>query len=388
MKLTIDRSVLAELVSRGGSSAQRNGVIPILCHVRLVAAGGRLVATSTDLDMQAEAVAEATVEKDGEACVPADVLKLFVDRLPPKAIVKIEQDATVLVVSAGRLRAKLPIIPPINFPTLDFLKTGVRASFTLTSAELATLFARTLPAVSTEGSRYYLNGVFLHVGAEGRLSGVATNGHILLLTSVPMPEGAQTLPVGAAAHPGVIVPTATVNAVMRLFGREDSVKLDVGATGVIFTGASTTIASKLIDGTFPDYQRVIPATADNRIRLDRASCVAAVNVIEVFNGKGQDSGHQIECAPDKVGGLAMIAGAGGADGNGFAVADAEFEGNVPVFGVSSRYLKTILSAFGAETVTLSLASAGDPIRTFAETDATVLAVIMPMRVRRQTLKAL
>ncbi len=186
---------------------------------------------------------------------------------------------------------------------------------------------------------------------------------------------------------GFDVPAATVNAALRLFGRKESVRAEVGAQGIVFEGASTSIASKVIDGTFPDYERIIPAAGPNRIKLDRASCVAAVNAIEVFHGRGNDSGHQIECGPDEVGGLAMVAGTDGADGDGFAVADAEFDGEVPVFGISSRYLKTVLSAFTPETVTLSVTDPGSPIRTFAEADSTILAVIMPMRVKRQTLKA-
>lgn len=375
MKLSIERAALAELMTRGGSTAERNGVVPILSHVRLIAENGTLRATTTNLDMQADAVADASVDVEGSCAVDASALKLFVDRLPAKAVVKMEQDGARLAVSAGRTKARFGMLLATDLPNLDVLNDTPTA-FRLTGAELSTLFARTASGIAKDGSRPYLEGVFLHLIDGGRtMRAVATNGHMLLCTTIPSPEGAATMPANGDQL-GVIVSAEAVAAALRLYGRDESVGVRVSPRGIVFEGASSMLATKLVEGTYPAIDRVIPQVSEAPFTVDKASAVAAIAAIEVFHAK--DAGHIIECAPD-ADGLAMAAGAG-AEGDGFAIAQAEFDGEVQPFGVSSRYLKLALAAFNSESITLSLADPASPIRFTAERDSAVLGVVMPMRI--------
>ena len=378
MKLTIERSALAELMARGGSSAAKLSTVPVLNNVRLTARDGTLKAATTDTDLQAEAAAPADVVTPGAVTVGADALRQFVDKLPASATITVEWDGAILTVKSGRMRARLPTLPAADFPSLDAVKVNVEAVFTLTSADLASLFARTVPAACRDAIRYQLQGVFLHL-AEGGLRAVATNGHILIMSGVAAPAGSETLPLHSDGRRGVIVGTATVDAILKLFRREEAVTLSVAKSRITVEAGDVKLVSKLVDATFPDHERIIPKPTPTRIILDRASTLSAVGLIEVFQTK--DSGSAIECGEDPEG-LALAAGGSADGGDGFAVAQAEFQGTPPVFGVSSKYLRTVLGAFAADVISLSIDSAATPIRFTSDHDVDVIGVVMPMRVRK------
>lgn len=372
MKLTISRNDLADLMSRGGSTVPKVTVIPIVQHARLIAKSRTLRICSTDLEMQAEAVGAANIEVEGETTVNALQLKAVVDRLPREAEVSIALDKGDLIVKAGRSRLRLPTLPVADFPSLDRKLGADAVSFALPGAALDRLLSRTAPIGSlSDDSRYYLQSVMLHVRGwdmgEPSLCSVATNGHILLLAGVEQPEGADHMP-------DVLIPTETANAILRLFRSEESVRVTVDRSKIALEGATTSLVSKLIDGTFPDYRRVIPESSKNRIFLDRAGCVATLSLLETFTTK--DSGRKIEAAPADNG-LALAAG--DAEGDGFAVTEAEVEGDVPGFGFSSQYLKMMLGAFKAETLTVSVDGAGAPLRFSADKELDTIGVLMPMR---------
>ncbi|WP_311276124.1 DNA polymerase III subunit beta [Methylobacterium sp. WCS2018Hpa-22] len=383
MRLTISRADLGDLMNRGGASAPKITTIPVLSNVRLAAVGSTLRASTTDLDLQADAVISANVEAPGTVTVNASSLKTIVDRLPSGAELTLFVEKNDLIVKAGRTRARLPMLPADLFPSLDFDENGEAVSFSLSGSDLDRLFSRPSTAVAKDAARFYLEGVFLHVGghAEPELRAVGTNGHIMIVTGVDLPEGVEQIP-GPNGGRGAIVPSATVALALKLFRSEEEVGVTVSRSKIAFRGKATTLISKLIDGTYPDHERVIPKVSSNRISLDRASCTAALGILEAF--MTGDSGNKIECGPDDEG-LAMAAGA--AEGDGFAVAVADFAGKVPNFGVSSRYLRTMLAAFGSEIVTLSIEDPGSPVRVFAEKEPRTVGVVMPMRVTTSLLAA-
>jgi len=372
VKLTISRNDLADLMAKGGSSAERTSVIPILKHARLVARNRTLAVSTTNLEMQAESLGAANVEVEGETTVDADKLKTIVDRLPRGVEILIALEGADLIVKAGRSRSRLPTLPVSDMPSIEGNGKEVAASFAMSGADLDRLLARAITVASTEETRYYLNGAYLHVRDwenEARLCATATDGSALIAVAVDLPEG-------AASMPGVIVSTATVAAALRLFRGEESVRLTVSKLHIVFEGATTRLASKLIDGTYPDYQRVIPALSPNCVLLDKSSAGSAVALLETFATK--DQGNKLEAAPAATG-LALAAGNGG-EGDGFATVDAEFEGDVSPFGLSSRYLKAMLATFRSESVRLSLAGHGAPIRFSADSEPDTIGVVMPMRV--------
>lgn len=375
MKIKIARSDLAVLVSRGGGSAAKNAAVPILAHARLTASEGALRVSSCDTYCQADAIGSAAVEVEGDVTVSAAALKTIVDRLPAGGEVSLAADGNDLVVKCGRSRVRLPTLPVDQFPSLDSVPMKGAASFTLSGADLDRLLARAIPIGALGAAMTSLNSVYLHTstsddGIRAALGAVATNGHILLLARVDMPEGADKLPSG-----GVMLPVDAATNVLKLFRGEAEVRIAISANRATFSGGTTGFTTKLVEGTYPDFRRVIPAAGSARIVVNRDSANSTLSLLDPFASGEQ--GRKIECAPWD-GGLAVAAAAAG-EGDSFGVIDAETEGDVPVFGLSLSYLRTMLGAFRGDVIRLSLSDATAPILATADGDDTV-GVLMPMRV--------
>lgn len=381
MKLTIARKDLADLIARGASSSQRGSVIPVLAHCRLTAKARTLRVSSTDLEMQAEALGGAEVETEGETTVPADKLKQFVDKLPVKGdvAVSLALEDGVVIAKAGRTRARFPTLPPADLPMLDGPTSLETAMFSISGADLDRLLGRTTPIAQIAPPDQF-RAVFLHARQwQGKpsLCAVATNRHVLIAASVEQPDGAGALPETTGGR-GVLLSPATAASALRLFRAEESVRITVDRAKIVFEGATTRLVSKLVDGVYPDYTRIIPEPSRNRVVLDRAGAVATVSLLETFNDDSSQ-GRKLEAAPADNG-LALAAGGVSDGGDGFAVTEAEVQGEVQPFGLSSAYFRMILGAFKAETVTLSVGDGKAPLVFEAGDEPDTLGIVMPMKV--------
>jgi DNA polymerase-3 subunit beta len=212
MKLTIERAALLKALGHVQSVVERRNTIPILSNVLLSAERGTLTFSATDLDMEITDEAEARVEVPGQITAPAHTLYEIVRKLPDGAEVELSfaGDDPRLQVSAGRSRFNLPVLPAGDFPVMS--SEGLTARLVVDTVDLMRLIDKTRFAISTEETRYYLNGLYLHTVVENgitKLRAVATDGHRLALAEMLAPEGA----VGA---PGVIVPRKTVQEARRL----------------------------------------------------------------------------------------------------------------------------------------------------------------------------
>ena len=219
MKLTIDRSDLLRALSHVQSVVERRNTIPILSNVLLSASSGSLQLTATDLDIEAVDAADAQVDQEGGLTAPAQTLFDVVRKLPETAEVQLEflPDNQRLSIQAGRSRFALPTLPAADFQTMN--KDEGTVSFSIDVADLKRLIDKTRFAISTEETRYYLNGVYLHVaeGEDGaKLRAVATDGHRLALSEIDAPQGCEGLP-------GVIIPRKAVSEIRRLIDGYDGV---------------------------------------------------------------------------------------------------------------------------------------------------------------------
>ena len=378
MKLAIPRSDLADLIGKGGTTAERVSTIPILKHVRLIARNNQLRVSTTNLNMQAEAVGAAAIETEGETTVDAEKLKSLVDRLPRAAEISLALDGADLIVKAGRSRSRLPTLPVHDWPNLDMQLGPEAAIFTVTGAELDRLLTRTIAIASlSDATRPNLQSILLHHREwkdVAALCAVATNGHAFLLTSVEAPAGAEDLPENAGER-GILVSSETAGAALRLFRGDPSIKITATAGRIIFNGTTATLASKLTELQYPDYRRIMPQPSENLIRIDRADASDRVNLLETFATK--DQGHKLEALFDNNG-LALASG-GGSDGDGIAIVEAEADGSPQPFGLSSQYLKLMLGAFKAETLTVSIADPASPLVFTADNEIDTYGIVMPMR---------
>ncbi|MBH1943727.1 DNA polymerase III subunit beta [Erythrobacter sp. YJ-T3-07] len=375
MKATIERATLLRCLSHVQSVVERRNTIPILSNVLIDAdAGGGVKVMATDLDLQVvETMTAASVEGAGAITVSAHLLFDIARKLPDGSQVSLETADNRMVVKAGRSRFQLPTLPRDDFPVI--VEGELPTSFELPARELAELIDRTRFAISTEETRYYLNGIFLHVSDEARpvLKAAATDGHRLARYTLDRPEGAEGMP-------DVIVPRKAVGELRKLLEEalDSNVQIDLSASKIRFAlggEGGVVLTSKLIDGTFPDYSRVIPTGNDKLLRLDpkaffqgvdRVATIATEKTRAVKMGLDEDKVTLSVTSPD----------------NGTAAEEiaAEYKSEGFEIGFNANYLKDILGQIDSDTVELHLADAGAPTLIRRDENSPALYVLMPMRV--------
>ena len=370
MRVTIERSAFLKALNHVQSVVERRNTIPILSNVLVQAKGGQLGLTATDLDIEIVEHAAAEVAREGATTVPAHMLYDIVRKLPDGAQLELDQsrDQSRVAIFAGKSRFALQSLPPEDFPNLAAGEFGNR--FTLSAAELKGLIEKTRFAISTEETRYYLNGIYLHEVAAGpALRAVATDGHRLAQAQVPRPEGAKGMP-------GIIIPRKTVLEIVKLVeGSEADVEIALSSSKIRFTTGSIVLTSKLIDGTFPDYERVIPRNNDKSLEVDTklfADAVDRVSTISMEKGRAVKLG---------IGSGKIVLAVNNPDSGSAEEEVACAYAGAPIdIGFNSRYLLDVAGQIKSEAMVFSLADAGSPTIIRDPGDAQALYVLMPMRV--------
>ncbi len=371
MRLSIERAALLKALTHVQSVVERRNTIPILQNVLLTAQGDGLRLTATDLDTEMAETAPAMIERAGDTSTPALTLYEFVRRLPDGALVKLElNDDHRLLVAAGKARLTLPVLPPADFPIQPVDAAGHR--FAIPPRALARLIDKTRFAISTEETRYYLNGIYFHTiaGPEGdTLRAVATDGHRLALADCPAPDG-------AAGMPGVIVPRKTIQELRRLL--DDSggeVEVSVSEQKIRFAVGDAILSSKLIDGSFPEYARVIPRQNARKLRIANKDFAAAVDRVSTVSAERSRS-VKLTLDGDRV-----TLTVNNPD-QGLATEDlpAEYASEAMEIGFNARYLKDVTEQIDGPDAQFEFADPGSPTLVRDPEDPSALYVLMPLRV--------
>lgn len=359
--MRIPRHDLARLLTSATKVVESRNTIPILSTVRLVADGDVLTVTASDLDIEVQT--SAPCEGDLSVCVDAKILAGIVAKLPASAVVEFDLKADALTVKSGRSTFKLQTLPVDDFPS--FSADGFTAEFT---TDLAALFAPVAFAISTEETRYYLNGIYLHAIEDGDfyLRAVATDGHRLGSHSTPLPEGVDT----ADIFKGIIVPRKLVGLVPKgaINVRLSDTKIRLTAPGVEFT-------SKLIDGTFPDYQRVIPTGNDKLVTFDSPAMRQAAERVSVVSS---ERGRAVRLSFSDS--QAVLAVSNPDQGSANEEIEVSYDGDKIDIGFNSAYLAELIGIFPPGEIKLALNDSGSPAVFTSPAAPNLLAVLMPMRV--------
>jgi DNA polymerase-3 subunit beta len=373
MKLVIERGELLKALGHVTSVVERRTTIPILSNVLLRAAAGSLHFNATDLEREVSEQTTAEVLLDGAITVPAHMLHDIVRKLPDGAQVELLRDAERERVSltSGQSRFALQTLPAEDFP--DLAAGEMSHEFSLPSHELKRLIEKTRFAISTEETRYYLNGIYLHTatGPDGEptLRAVATDGHRLAQIELAQPAGAEGMP-------GIIIPRKTVHEVHRLLedGGKDAT-VGVSSSKVRFDIGHITLTSKLIDGQFPDYARVIPQANDKQMRVSNAEFMSAVDRVSTI---ASERGRAVKLAlsPDKLV-LSVNNPEGGSATEELAI---DYQSDPLEIGFNARYLLDIAGQLESEQAIFLLADPGSPTLVRDSDDVSALYVLMPMRV--------
>ncbi|MBS0482395.1 MAG: DNA polymerase III subunit beta [Proteobacteria bacterium] len=372
MKATIERATLLKCLSHVQSVVERRNTIPILSNVLIEASGdGTVRVMATDLDLQVvESLGAVSVDGPGAITVSAHLLFDIARKLPDGSQVSLETADNRMTVKAGRSRFSLPTLPRDDFPVI--VEGDLPTSFELPAATLAQLIDRTRFAISTEETRYYLNGIFLHVSDE-ELKAAATDGHRLARFTLARPDGAEGMP-------DVIVPRKCVAELRKLLEEalDSSVLIDLSASKVRFTLGGengVVLTSKLIDGTFPDYTRVIPTGNDKLLKLDPRSFWEGVDRVATIATE-KTRAVKMALENDKV----TLSVTSPDNGTAAEEVPADYSSTGFEIGFNANYLKDILGQIEGDTVELHLADAGAPTLIRQDEKSPALYVLMPMRV--------
>ncbi|WP_206453707.1 DNA polymerase III subunit beta [Aurantimonas marina] len=374
MRIIIERSNLLKSLAHVHRVVERRNTIPILSNVLLKTEDGALRLKATDLDLEITESVAATGEQEGATTVPAHLLYDIVRKLPDGAEVKLSTnaDGNQMTVSSGRSNFRLQCLPESDFP--DITAGTLSHAFTIKAAELARLIDRTHFAISTEETRYYLNGIFLHtIEADGdlKLRAVATDGHRLARAEMAAPAGSEGMP-------GIIIPRKTVGELQKLLsdGEDDAaIEVELSDAKLRVTIGPVVLTSKLIDGTFPDYQRVIPQNNDKALTLDRQSFSAAVDRVSTISS---ERGRAVKLAvSDSQLTLTVNSPDSGTATEELAVG---YDSDDIEIGFNARYLLDITAQLTGDEAVFMLADAGSPTLIKDGGDDATLYVLMPMRV--------
>ncbi len=372
MKLSMERSALLRTMSRAQSVVERRNTIPILGNVLIEAEGDQVSFRATDLDIEVIDRAHAVVSRAGATTVTAHTLHEIVRKLPDGAMVELHDDGLAgrLEVRAGRSHFSLTTLPREDFPIMA--SSEYSCNFGCPAPVLRRLFDKAKFAISTEETRYYLNGVYMHAAqaASGPvLRCVATDGHRLAQIDADLPEGATDLP-------GVIVPRKTVGELRKLLDDDDLIiAVSVSETKVRFATPEITLTSKVIDGTFPDYARVIPTGNTKRLEVDAADFARAVDRVATVSSE-RSRAVKLALDEDRLV-LSVNAPDSGAADEELAVA----YGDEPLeIGFNAKYLLEIAGQVDRENAVFLFDSPGQPTLMREGNDETAVYVVMPMRV--------
>ena len=376
MKATIERATLLKSLGHVQSVVERRNTIPILSNVLIEAAGDPVSGASglklmaTDLDLQIVETAPAHVDQPGATTVSAHTLFDIVRKLPEGSQVELTVADGKMTVVAGRARFNLATLPRDDFPVIA--EGELPTHFRLPSTVLKQIIDKTRFAISSEETRYYLNGIFLHGSEEGGqpvLRAAATDGHRLARFTLPQPDG-------AAGMPDVIVPRKCVGELRKLLDEADGeVEISLSASKIRFAHGTAVLTSKLIDGTFPDYSRVIPTANDRLLKISAKSLAAGVDRVSTIASE-KTRAVKMALDHDKV----ILSVTSPENGRAEEELPAVYSAEGFEIGFNARYLMDILGQIESDEVDVHLADAAAPTLIRENDGSPALYVLMPMRV--------
>ena len=372
MKLSIERASLLRSLAHVQSVVERRNAIPILSNVLLKAESGKLHLNTTDMDISIIDTVDADVQQEGVTTVPVHTVYDIARKLPDGAQVEMALNTGTgqISLTAGRSEFTLSCLPKDDFPVMD--GDALPHTFSLAADSLRALIDRTRFAISTEETRYYLNGIYWHATESGSaklMRAVATDGHRLARIEMPLPDGAENMP-------GVIVPRKAVTELRRLIDEtESAVEIGLSENKVQFTFDNVVLTSKLIDGTFPDYERVIPTGNDKQMEVDKQIFKDAVDRVSTISTEKSRAVKMVLTE----GNMALQATSPDA-GSASEELEVSYNADTLEIGFNSRYLLDIANQIEGDAAQFMLSDAGSPTVVRDIGDESALYVLMPMRV--------
>ncbi len=370
MYITIEKSNLSKTLSHLYRIVEKKSTIPVLSNIK-IDAGDNLKFTSANLDLDIVEITEGTIKEKGATTIPAHILYDIVRKLPEGEIeLKTSTDNSKVVIKAGNSEFTLPSLPVDDFPIMNSISMPFK--FTLACDDLIKLIDKTKFAVSTEETRYFLNGIFLHTfekDGKDYLRSVATDGHRLARQDIISPEGAKGMP-------GIIIPRKVVTELRALLDDTSSdIQIELNEVKIKFSFSNTTLTSKLIDGKFPDYEKVIPTSNDKAMEVDCKLFAEAVDRVSSVSYE-KSKAIKMKLSKSKLTLLASTPDSGSA----FEDLEVVYDNENMEIGFNSKYLLDIASQIEGKFMKFMISDSSSPAIITELDDESVIYVLMPMRI--------
>ena len=371
MKFTIERAALLKSLSHVQNVVERRHTNPLLSNVKITAADDGIVLNATDNELEVSEKTPAKVDTAGAITAPAHKLYEIVRKLPDGAEIEFVLNAenNQLKMTAGRAKFALATMAGEDFPSIA--EGDMTHHFSLKASDLRDLIDRTSFAVSTEETRFYLNGIYLHEATskeEKILRAVATDGHRLACAEAVFPEG-------AAGMPGIIIPRKAIGELSKLLAEEaEDVKIDLSTYKIRFTFGGLVLTSLLIEGTYPDYERVIPTENDKVMEVDAQALTAVVDRVSSLSEKSR--AVRLTLSKD----LVKVSAANAEVGSAEDELEVKYSADPIDVGFNYVYLEDVLKQIKGGLVQIAFSDSASPTILTDMSDPSVLFVLMPMRV--------
>ena len=374
MKFTIDRSALLTALQHVHSVVERRNTIPILSNVLIEAKEDGVYLTATDMDIAV--IEKINLEKSevmqlGTITTSAQMLYDIVRKLPENVKVELLSEKNDrLGIKASSSSFALNCLPAEDFPSIS--QEEFKFTFSLETNDLIRLIDKTSFAMSLEETRYYLNGIYLHAvkDTDGeKLRTVSTDGHRLSRVDMNIPEGANEIP-------GVIVPRKTIMEIRKLLeDHSDTINLSLSDNKIKLSFSNVILTSKLLDGTFPDYSRVIPEQNDKTVTISNQLLSEAVDRVSTVS---TDKTRAIKVNISK--GNLIISATNPDKGSASESLDVIYDGEEVEIGFNSKYVLDVARQIKGNEIIIKLSDSVSPTLVYDKDDKGVLFVLMPMRV--------
>ena len=374
MKFSIDRSALLTALQHVHSVVERRNTIPILSNVLIEAKEDGVYLTATDMDIaviEKIDLKKSEVMQLGTITTSAQMLYDIVRKLPENITVELLSEKNDrLGIKASSSSFALNCLPSEDFPSIA--QEEFNYSLNIPASEMIRLIDKTSFAMSLEETRYYLNGIYLHAVKDStvdKLRTVSTDGHRLSRVDMIMPEGIKEIP-------GVIIPRKTIMEIRKLLeDHTDNINLSLSDNKIQISFSNVVLTSKLLDGPFPDYSRVIPEQNDKTITISNQLLSEAVDRVSTVS---TDKTRAIKININK--GNLVVSATNPDKGSASESLEVKYDGEEVEIGFNSKYVLDVARQIKGKDIIIKLSDSVSPTLVYDKDDEDVLFVLMPMRV--------
>jgi DNA polymerase-3 subunit beta len=371
MKFTVEKSIIFKSLSHVQSIVEKKNTLPILSNILIEAKENHLVLSATDMDISITDKLDCNIIEMGSTTVSAHTLYDIIRKLPDTSEIEIiSNDGKIMSLRAGKSKFSLGCLPKEDFPIIEI--GDLENELSVDSQKFLQLMDKTRFAISNEETRYFLNGIYFHIkqiDQSSTLSLVATDGHRLAKFDFDFKGLILDIP-------GVIIPKKTVNELYKLLSNYDGpIKINLNSNKMVFFVGESILITKLIDGNFPDYKRVIPKDNNNILKVNRQDFSLAVDrVSTITNDKSPAIKFKL------LNNLMNMSSVNAESGTATEDIITSYSGDEIEIGFNSKYMLEMINNLEDVEITLSFKDSASPVIAEEDSNPELIYVLMPMRV--------